>query len=76
MISDMISTVEFIVKYGFGAICLILFAIVIYLVRKIATNHLFHIDLKLDEISSEVKSTRTEVFQCKERIAKLEGKLE
>jgi len=68
---------------GFAGIIIALLSVVIYLMRKLATNHLKHIDMKLDaivasveDLSKDVKDIKKDCVPCKERIAKLEGKLE
>jgi hypothetical protein len=83
MLSEIDIILNIISKYGFGGISLILLACVIFLVRKIATNHLHHIDMKLDVIGQDVKNLTITIDDMKshcghegERIAKLEGKLE
>ena len=59
------------------------FVVIIFLLWKIATNHLAHIAADIKEIAKELKGVATEVKDIKtqtashgERIAKLEGKLE
>lgn len=58
-------------------------SIIIFLLWKIMTNHLAHIALDVKEvvngvnnIQSEVKDMRKDMSLDRERIAKLEGKLE
>lgn len=62
-------------------------SIIIFLLHKIATNHLKHIadDLtklgeemreKLTEVATDVKDIKAGCGPCHERIAKLEGKTE
>jgi hypothetical protein len=79
---DIINIFQYIYGQGFAAIIIVLLAIVIYLVKKIATNHLHHIDMKLDVIVSSVNDANQKIDNMKlncashgERIAKVEGQL-
>jgi uncharacterized protein YoxC len=83
MFSELQAIANLVLKFGYAGISLVLLGIVVYLLRKLATNHLHHIDMKLDAIQASVKTVSSDVEKiknscgnCKERIATLEGKLE
>lgn len=79
----MFSTVkllEFMQAHGASGIIIVLLAICIWALRKIATNHLHHLDLKLDtmiqdisEVKTDVKAIQKETSEDRQRIAKIEG---
>jgi len=80
---EIINLIQYIYGNGFAAFIIVLLAAVIYLLRKIATNHLHHLDMKLDIITSSVGETNKKIDEMKkncvshgERIAKVEGQLE
>ena len=67
-------------EFGLG---LAEFGVIVFLLWKIATNHLRHISEDIKSISTDVKLVASDVQDIKEnvakdreRIAKLEGKLE
>lgn len=83
MLSEIDLLLSFLSKYGIGSISLVLLGCVIFLIRKIATNHLHHIDMKIDTIGQKVDNLTNTIDGMKnncvshgEKIAKLEGKLE
>lgn len=83
MFLESLSLFDFLFKYGYAGVSLLLLALVVYLLRKLATNHLFHLDLKLDGISKSIENVSKDIKEIKaqqscdeQRIAKLEGKLE
>jgi len=58
-------------------------SIIIFLLWKIMTNHLAHIAIDIKDMATDVKAVRSEVGEIKcdmaqdrERIAKIEGKIE
>jgi len=81
--TEIINFIHYIYGNGYAGIIIVLLAAVIYLLRKIATNHLHHLDMKLDTmqaaialVAKDVKEIKADCGPCKERIAKVEGKLE
>ena len=65
-----------------GGIIIVLLAMIIYLVKKLGSNHLHHIDMKLDTITDAVSNLGEKFTDLKdgcaahrERIAKIEGKV-
>ena len=77
---DIFNFIHTIYGNGFAGVIIALLAIVIYLMRKLATNHLKHIDIKLcsiitsvADLAKDVKEIKKECGPCKERIATLEG---
>jgi hypothetical protein len=67
-------------QFGFG---IAQTALVVFLLWKIATNHLAHIASDIKDVSKDIKAVALEVKDIKtqtaahgERIAKLEGKIE
>jgi len=60
-------------KFGMGAVQI---AIICFFAWKLAYNHLKHIQIKLDEISEQIKCFETDLSKTKERISNVEGQLE
>lgn len=60
-------------KYGMDALQL---GVIFYLFWKLFSNHLKHIIEKLDSNIKETKCVKREVINLKERVAKVEGRLE
>ena len=60
-------------KYGMDTVQI---GVIVFFGWKIAQNHLKHIQDKLNEVCGIVKKFEQELGLIKERIAKVEGKLE
>ena len=60
-------------KYGIDVLQL---SVVCYFGWKLANNHLKHIQDKINEVCCIVKNFEKELGTVKERIAKVEGKIE
>lgn len=80
MLSEMQTIISFITQYGVSGISLVFFCCILYLIRKLATNHLYHIDLKIDkaiqgieDLSTDIKDMKKNCTTHGEKIAKLEG---
>jgi hypothetical protein len=77
---DLSTIKEMLAQFGPGAGS---FGVIVYLLHKIATNHLKHIGddikelgTKLTDLAIDVKDIKAGCGPCHERIAKLEGKTE
>jgi len=60
-------------KYGMDTLQI---GIILGLFWKLFYNHLKHINISLKENNSEIKCVKTEVIDLKERVSKVEGKLD
>lgn len=90
MIFDLMSIFEFVLKNGVLGVVVILLGVVIFLFRKLFTNHLAHIHKDIKNVLSEVTETKDSLDktnkkidqidakqdQLGERVAKIEGRLE
>jgi hypothetical protein len=66
-------------KLGLNIVSLLivgLLLIVWKLVNKLATNHLFHLDLKINGLCDKLNKTHEKVEELSERISRVEGKID
>lgn len=87
---DLIAIYQFIQQNGLSGVVIVLLGVVIFLFRKLFTNHLAHIQKDIKDVLSEVCSTKDSLDktnkkidqidakqdQLGERVAKIEGRLE
>ena len=90
MILELQLAFEFILKYGFLAVVIILLGVIILLLRKLFTNHLAHIhddiksvltqvtttDGRLNQTNQKIDQIDAKQDQLGERVSKIEGRLE
>ena len=62
--------------FGAMSLNLVQLFLICYFGWKLFTNHLKHIQMSLDANQSEIKCVKDEVINLKERISKVEGKLD
>jgi len=67
---------ELIKDFGALGIGVVQFGVILFFGFKLFTNHLKHITTKINSLCSRVGIFENELNKTKERVAKVEGKLE
>jgi len=69
-------TYNMIKDFGALGVGVVQFIVIIYFGYKLFTNHLKHLKDKLNENIFETKCIKKSIVNIKERVSKIEGKLE